>query len=134
MVVRNRIKEVGTVLAAKDQEVETKSLNHENGVDEETLASFLSHLEKINSGVERIVQNNEKIRETQKHFFNEFSTSGRERYQDEHKNSVKVELDSTSAAMMTMISILYTGGVGVAHKNSSTERHQEISNGHMERL
>jgi len=89
MVVRNRIKEVGTVLAAKDQEVETKSLNHENGVDEETLASFLSHLEKINSGVERIVQNNEKIRETQKHFFNEFSTSGRERYQDEHKNLMK---------------------------------------------
>ena len=93
MVVRNRIKEVGTVLAAKDQEVETKSLNHENGVDEETLASFLSHLEKINSGVERIVQNNEKIQETQKYFFNEFSTSGRDRYQDEHKNLMKVRVD-----------------------------------------
>ena len=53
---------------------------------------------------------------------------------DPNKNSVKVELDSTPAAMMTLISILYLGGVGVAHKNSSTERHQEISNGYMERL
>ena len=53
---------------------------------------------------------------------------------DPNKNSVKVELDSTPAAMMTIISILYLGGVGVAHKNSSTERHQEISNGYMERL
>ena len=54
---------------------------------------------------------------------------------DPNKNSVKVELDSTPVAMMTIISILYfIGGVGVAHKNSSTERHQEISNGHMERL
>ena len=78
--------------AAKDQKEETKSLNNENGVDEETLASFLSHLEKINFLVERIVQNNEKIRETQKHFFSEPSTSGRERYQDEHKNLMKVSV------------------------------------------
>lgn len=101
MVVRNRIKEVGTVLAAKDQKEETKSLNNENGVDEETLASFLSHLEKINFLVERIVQNNEKIRETQKHFFSEPSTSGRERYQDEHKNLMKVSVYQS-------IHILYT--------------------------
>ena len=54
---------------------------------------------------------------------------------DPNKNSIKVELDSTPVAVMTTISILYfIGGVGVAHKNSSTERHQEISNGHMERL
>ena len=54
---------------------------------------------------------------------------------DPNKNSIKVELDSTPVAVMTIISILYfIGGVGVAHKNSSTERHQEISNGHMERL
>ena len=54
---------------------------------------------------------------------------------DPNKNSIKVELDSTPVAMMTIISILYfIGGVGVADKNSSTERHQEISNGHMERL
>ena len=53
---------------------------------------------------------------------------------DPNKNSIKVELDSTPVAVMTITSILYLGGVGVAHKNSSTERHQEISNGHMERL
>ena len=53
---------------------------------------------------------------------------------DPNKNSIKVELDSTPVAVMTIISILYLGGVGVADKNSSTERHQEISNGHMERL
>ena len=104
MVVRNRIKEVGTlgtVLAAKDQNEEKKSLNHESGVDEGAFASFLSHLEKINFMVQRIVQNNEKIRETQKHFFNEPSTSGRERYQDEHKNLMKVSVYQS-------IHILYT--------------------------
>ena len=51
---------------------------------------------------------------------------------DPNKNSIKV--DSTPVVVMTIISILCLGGVGVADKNSSTERHQEISNGYMERL
>ena len=47
----------------------------------------------MNSGVEKIEENNRRIKETQKHFFDEPSTAGREMYQAEHKNLMKVGKD-----------------------------------------
>merc|ERR1719458_1466376 len=43
----------------------------------------------MNSRVEKIEENNRKIKETQKNFFDEPSTSGREMYQTEHKSLMK---------------------------------------------
>ena len=94
MVVRDRIKELQTVPAAKihkiEEEEDGKSVEHDNSCERDNFVTFLDQIEKINSGVEKIEENNQKIKETQKHFFDEPSTAGREMYQAEHKTLMKV--------------------------------------------
>ena len=95
MVVRDRIKELQTVPAAKIHKIEEKedgkSVEHVNNCEQDNLVTFLVQIEKMNSGVEKIEENNQKIKETQKHFFDEPSTAGREMYQAEHKSLMKVK-------------------------------------------
>ena len=93
MVVRDRMKELQTVPAAKIHKIdeeEVKSLEHDNNFERDNFVTFLVQIEKMNSGVEKIEENNRKIKETQKNFFDEPSTSGREMYQTEHKSLMKV--------------------------------------------
>jgi len=93
MVVKDRIKELQTVPAAKihkiEEEEEGKSVEHDNSCERDNFVTFLVQIEKINSGIEKIKENNQKIKETQKHFFDEPSTAGREMYQAEHKTLMK---------------------------------------------
>ena len=94
MVVRDRIKELQTDPAAKIQKIEEKeagkSAEHDKSCERDNFVTFLVQIEKMNSGVEKIEENNQKIKETQKHFFDEPSTAGREMYQAEHKTLMKV--------------------------------------------
>ena len=85
------MKELQTVPAAKiHDEEEVKSLEHDDNCERDNFVTFLVQIEKMNSGVEKIEENNRKIKETQKNFFDEPSTSGREMYQTEHKSLMKV--------------------------------------------
>ena len=97
MVVKDRMKELETNPAAKihkiEEELEGKSLDPVNNCEQDDFVTFLVQIEKMNSGVEKIEENNQKIKETQKHFFDEPSTAGREMYQAEHKNLMKVSKD-----------------------------------------
>ena len=97
MVVKDRMKELETNPAAKihkiEEELEGKSLDPVNNCEQDDFVTFLLQIEKMNSGVEKIEENNRKIKETQKHFFDEPSTAGREMYQAEHKNLMKVGKD-----------------------------------------
>merc|ERR1712032_1061980 len=84
---------MGTVPAAKinkiEEKEEEKSLEHDDNCERDNLVTFLVQIEKMNSGVEKIEENYQKIKETQKHFFDEPSTAGREMYQAEHKSLMK---------------------------------------------
>ena len=91
MVVRDRIKDLQTVPTVKihnieEKEEEVKSSEHDNNCERDNFVTFLVQIEKMNSGVEKIEENNRRIKETQKNFFDEPSTSGREMYQAEHKS------------------------------------------------
>ena len=92
MVVKDRMIELQRASPHKNEEKEeqVKSLEHENNCEQDNFVTFLVQIEKMNSGVERIWVNNKKIKETQKNFFDEPSTAGREMHQAEHKSLMKV--------------------------------------------
>ena len=104
MVVRDRIKELSKIPVGQVEKTEDghgrRSPDQDNNLEGENFVIFLYQIEKINSGVEQIKENNGKIKETQKHFFDEPSTAGRERCQDEHKILMKVAIGTISVIIM----------------------------------
>ena len=104
MVVRDRIKELSKIPVGQVEKTEDghgrRSPDQDNNLEGENFVIFLYQIEKINSAVEQIKENNRKIKETQKHFFDEPSTAGRERYQDEHKILMKVDISTISVIIM----------------------------------
>ena len=105
------MQELQTVPAAKihkiEEEEDGKSVEHDNSCERDNFVTFLDQIEKINSGVEKIEENNQKIKETQKHFFDEPSTAGREMYQAEHKTLMKVVITKVSRGSQLLHNIIW---------------------------
>ena len=92
MVVRDRTNELERVPAEEihNGEEQVNSMEHDKNCEHDNFVTFLAQIEKMNSWTEKIEENNRKIKETQKNFFDEPSTRGRELYQADHNSLMKV--------------------------------------------